>query len=97
MTPVKGNTILEIITMENTHAEHVATRIPGFVYAKGNTLQGEPSQGIVYLIDPNIKDAEYKVGDRVVFHSKEIFQGFEHDGKKLISVKHHEIIAKVNL
>lgn len=55
--------------------------------------QGEPDRGRVYAIGPDVKEPGFKVGDVVVFHTKEVFQGFKHDGKNLVSMNDFEIMA----
>lgn len=95
MQPIGDNVIVEIITETDKFTDEVAQRT-GLIYqATEKTVQGEPYNGRVYAMGPDIEDPEYSIGDNVVFSIQEIFQGFRYDDKKLVRVKHHEIIGKI--
>lgn len=90
----KGNhVLLEIIT----RGDQLAEKYKGSLIIQGDKLkQDEPNTGRVYSIGSDVPaDRIYKVGDTVVFHTKEIFQGFPYEDKKLCSMPHEEILAIV--
>lgn len=93
LDPKGKHVLLEIVTRADQLADEVKNR-SGLLVTTAKTRQGEPNTGIVYAIGADVPDDRlYHVGDTVVFHSKEIFQGFHFDGKKLVSVEHEEILA----
>lgn len=92
LQPIGQNVIIEIIS----RAEVLAAKYKkssGLLIPTENVKQDEPNQGRVHAISASIKDPGYKVGDIVVYGTKEIFQGFEFEGKKLVSMQHSEIKA----
>lgn len=95
LEPIGQNVLLEIVTRVDAFADDLHNR-SGLLVAKESIKQDEPNQGRVYAISPAIKNPEYKVGDLVVFRTKEIFQGFRFDDKDLVSMKHEEILGKIN-
>lgn len=94
IVPIGQNVILEIITEMDKLADRYKSTL--IIETTSKTVQGQPNTGRVYVISPDIKDPDYKVGDMVVFHTEEVFQGFKMDGKNLVTVKHNEIIASIN-
>lgn len=95
LEPVGDNVLLEIVTRVDQFAGDLKKRT-GLLVAKDSIKQDEPNTGRVYAISKSIKDPEYSVGDLVIFSTKEIFQGFRHEGKDLVSMRHEEIIGKIN-
>lgn len=93
LEPVGDSVLLEIVTRVDALKEDVKKR-SGLLIDSG-MKQDEPDRGRVVAISKDIADPEYAVGDLVVFHTREIFQGFRWDGKDLVSMKHEEIIAKI--
>lgn len=95
LEPKGENVLLEIITRADQFAA-AAQKTSGLIVTTTQTKQAEPNMGRVYAIGTEVsKDREYKVGDVVIFHTKEIFQGFKFEGKSLVSVLHDEIVAIV--
>lgn len=94
LQPIGQNVILEIVTRVDALADQYK-KSSGLLIAKDSIKQDEPNQGRVYAISPDIKDPEYQIGDLVVFHTKEIFQGFPWGDKKLVNLQHEEILAKL--
>lgn len=92
MQPTKNNVLLEIVTKADQFAQDVKKR-SGLIVTNGKTKEGEPNTGVVFAIGKGIEDPEYKIGDSVIFFKQGIFQGFDHDGKKLVSVTDDEIKA----
>jgi co-chaperonin GroES (HSP10) len=84
---------LEIVTQLDAEREAAAKR-SGILLA--DRVQGEPDRGRVLAIGPDAKEPGYKVGDLVVFHTKEVFQGMKDGDKNVIFVRHSEILAKIN-
>lgn len=92
--PIGQNVILEIISKGEDYAAGVKAR-SGLILQADKIKQDEPNQGRVYAISSSIENPAYAVGDVVIYSTREIFQGFEFEGKKLVSMKHDEIIAKL--
>lgn len=90
LEPNGQKVILEIVTRVDAFAGDVK-RDSGLLIATGKMVQDEPQRGVVYAVSPEIKGPEIKVGDRVIFHTKEIFQGFAWDDRKLVAVEYDEI------
>lgn len=92
LEPTADNVLLEIVERVEAFADDLKKR-SGLLVDTGKVKQDEPDRGRVVAISPDITDPEYKVGDLVLFKTKEIFQGFKWDDKKLVFMKDHEIIA----
>lgn len=95
LEPIGQNVILEIISRGEEYAAGVKSR-SGLIVQADKIKQNEPNQGRVYAVSAAIKDPEYSVGDLVIYSTRDIFQGFEFDGKKLVTMKADEIIAKLS-
>lgn len=95
LEPKGKHVLLEIVTRADKLAAETKAR-SGLLVPTQKVRQGEPNTGVVYAIGPNVPgDRLYHVGDTVVFHTKEIFQGFEFDGKKLVSMDDDDILAVI--
>ena len=94
LEPYGENVLLEIIERVDVFADDLKKRT-GLLVPKDKIKQDEPNMGIVYAIGDDVKDPPFKVGDKVVFRTKEIFQGFKWDDKKLVSLKYDEVIASI--
>lgn len=93
LTPTADNVLIEIITRSDQFAAEVKAR-SGLI-TPDNLKQDEPDRGRVVAIGQDVKDPGYKVGDLVVFHTREIFQGFKFDGKNLVTMRDSEIMAVI--
>lgn len=88
--------LLEIITKADRIAAETQKR-SGIFLASEKMIQGEPDMGRVFSIGDKVPAAhQYKIGDVVIYHTKEMFQGFEYEGKRLTSMLHSEIMAIVS-
>jgi hypothetical protein len=94
LEPTGDNVMLEIITRVDAFADDVKAR-SGLHIDKQRIVQDEPDRGRVLGIGPAVEDPECKIGDTVVFHTKDIFQGIEWDGKKLVFVKYFELKGRL--
>lgn len=98
LQPKGKNCLIEIITRADVMAKDVEAR-SGLLLSTARTPQGQPNTGVVHSIGPDVPIAaasEYKIGDTVVFHTDQIFQGFEWEGKKLVSIDYQGIIARID-
>lgn len=92
LQPVGTQVLLEIISRRDDLASNLK-RSSGLLIPE-KVREGEPNQGRVYAVGQDVpEDRIYIIGDTVVFSTKEVFQGFEFEGKKLISVEHYDIQA----
>lgn len=57
-----------------------------------NGKTGPPYSGTIISISPDIKDPDFKVGDRILFHDMSGFE-FVHDGEKIFSIRDIDVIA----
>lgn len=92
LQPIGQTVIIEIVSRADLLADQ-AKKSSGILIPTEGIKQDEPNQGLVQAISKSIEDPGYKVGDMVIYGTKEVFQGFKFEGKKLISMQHSEIKA----
>lgn len=90
---VGKNVILEIVTKVDDYADGVKQR-SNLLIDRSKIQQSQPTMGIVYSIGQAVPaDHDYQLNDKVHFQTEDIFQGYDFDGKKLVTVKHEDIRA----
>jgi co-chaperonin GroES (HSP10) len=96
LEPKGNNVLLEIVSRGEMYAAGVKQR-SGILVEGDKLKQAEPNTGIVYAIGLQVPaDRMYKPGDTVIFKTTGIFQGFDFEGKKLVSVEPDDIVAMID-
>ncbi len=94
LEPIGDKVLIEILTRAEAEKAHLE-KSTSLLIPELKGVQGEPDRGVVYAISSDIEKPEYSIGDTVVFHSEDIFEGFKHDGKNLVAVHDFEILARI--